>query len=121
MLLVEDNDINALLAQRLLEKGGCKVERCRNGAEAVHAFKRMLDGQEPVVDLVLMDLHMPVLDGLEALRAICVLYMGDKRKMPADRGGDGQRLRGGPPPVPRRPAWTTTSPSRSTATTSIAY
>ncbi len=82
VLLVEDNDINALLAERLLEKSGCKVERCRNGAEAVQVFERMLSGDEPTVDLVLMDLHMPVLDGLEALRAIRALHVGDKRQCP---------------------------------------
>jgi signal transduction histidine kinase/DNA-binding response OmpR family regulator len=82
VLLVEDNDINALLAERLLEKSGCKVRRCRNGAEAVQAFQRVLSGAAPGVDLVLMDLHMPVLDGLEALHAIRALYAADGRKCP---------------------------------------
>jgi PAS domain S-box-containing protein len=82
VLLVEDNDINALLAERLLEKSGCEVKRCRNGAEAVQAFQRVLNGNGPTVDLVLMDLHMPVLDGLEAFHAIRALYAADGRKCP---------------------------------------
>jgi CheY-like chemotaxis protein len=82
VLLVEDNDINALLAQRLLEKSGCDVRRRRNGREAVQTFERILSDADASVDLVLMDVHMPVVDGLEALRAIRALYAGDKRKCP---------------------------------------
>jgi PAS domain S-box-containing protein len=70
VLLVEDNDINALLARRLLEKSECEVRVCRNGREAVEAFRRIVAGNDAPIDLVLMDLHMPVLDGLEASRAI---------------------------------------------------
>jgi PAS domain S-box-containing protein len=74
VLLVEDNDINALLARRMLEKVGCNVQHCINGREAVEAFKRVLAGADRCYDLVLMDAHMPVLDGLEATRAIKALY-----------------------------------------------
>src|SRR5262249_8975140 len=74
VLLVEDNDINALLARRMLEKVGCKVQHCINGREAVDAFRRVLDGVEQPYDIVLMDAHMPVLDGLEATRAIKALF-----------------------------------------------
>jgi len=73
-LLVEDNDINALLARRMLEKVGCKVQHCVNGREAVDAFRRVLDGVDRPYDIVLMDAHMPVLDGFEATRAIKALY-----------------------------------------------
>jgi CheY-like chemotaxis protein len=74
VLLVEDNDINALLARRMLEKVGCKVQHSVNGREAVEAFKRVLAGSDAPYDLVLMDAHMPVLDGLQATRAIKALY-----------------------------------------------
>lgn len=74
VLLVEDNDINALLARRLLEKAGCEVRLCGNGREAVEMFRRILAGNDAAVDLVMMDLHMPILDGLDAARAIRQLY-----------------------------------------------
>jgi PAS domain S-box-containing protein len=74
VLLVEDNDINALLARRMLEKAGCQVRLAVNGREAVEAARRVLAGQEAACDLILMDAHMPVLDGLEATRIIKELY-----------------------------------------------
>ena len=82
VLLVEDNDINALLASRLLEKDGCTVRTCANGREAVEAFQRILAGTDAPVDLVLMDVHMPVLDGLEASQAIRRLYVSRTLKCP---------------------------------------
>src|SRR5262245_6939285 len=70
VLLVEDNDINALLARRMLEKAGCVASLCGNGREAVDAVRRVITGSEQPYDLILMDVHMPVLDGLEATRCI---------------------------------------------------
>ena len=64
LLLAEDNAINARLAQRLCEKLGHQVVHVVNGALAVDAAER---GEW---DAVLMDMHMPELDGLEATRRI---------------------------------------------------
>lgn len=64
ILLAEDNRINALLAKSLLERGGCDVVAVANGAEAVEALKNA------PYDIVFMDLHMPIMDGLDATRAI---------------------------------------------------
>ncbi|MFM2422964.1 MAG: hypothetical protein RL291_1494 [Pseudomonadota bacterium] len=69
VLLVEDNDINLLLAQRMLEKFGCSIATAHNGVAAVSAIDRHIAGLEKF-DLVLMDVHMPVMDGLEAARTI---------------------------------------------------
>ena len=64
VLLVEDHPVNQKVAQRYLERMGCTVQTVGNGAEGVEAF------QTSKFDLVLMDLQMPVMDGLTATRTI---------------------------------------------------
>ena len=64
VLLVEDNPVNQKVAVRFLERMGCKVRVADNGAEGVKAW------QEGRFDIVLMDLQMPVMDGLSATRRI---------------------------------------------------
>ena len=64
VLLAEDNPINALLARTLLEREGCKVDRVADGEQAVAA------ASGGIYDLILMDLRMPGLSGVEAARAL---------------------------------------------------
>jgi signal transduction histidine kinase/CheY-like chemotaxis protein/cbb3-type cytochrome oxidase subunit 3 len=64
ILLVEDNATNQLLMRALLARIGAEVTVAGNGAEAVDACRG------GVFDVILMDLQMPVMDGLEATRAI---------------------------------------------------
>ena len=64
VLLVEDNFVNQKVAVRFLERLGCTVEVAGNGAEGVAACK------ERQFDIVLMDLQMPVMDGMTATRKI---------------------------------------------------
>ncbi len=74
VLLAEDNEINALLAKRVLEKCGFDYVAVDDGEQAVAAVRGVLDGEAPPLDLVLMDIFMPKLDGIEAARAIKDLY-----------------------------------------------
>jgi CheY-like chemotaxis protein len=67
ILLAEDNEINALLARTTLQKAGHRVEVVNNGRAAVDAVTRVRRVRH---DIVLMDLHMPVMDGLEAIALI---------------------------------------------------
>ena len=83
VLLAEDNEINSLLAKRVLEKCGCEYVAVANGADAVAAVQSILQGKAAGVDLILMDIFMPRLDGLEAARAIKDLYASSSRRTPA--------------------------------------
>ena len=67
-LVAEDNDINAMLARATLQKAGHRVEIVGNGKAAVEAVTG--GGRKRRYDVVLMDLHMPVMDGLDAIAAI---------------------------------------------------
>jgi signal transduction histidine kinase/CheY-like chemotaxis protein len=64
ILLVEDNEVNVLVARTFLERWGAKIDVATNGQEALD----MLDTKKH--RLVLMDMHMPVMDGYEATRRI---------------------------------------------------
>ena len=64
ILLVEDNEINQRLVSRLLSEDGFEVTLAENGAVALEILS------EKTVDLILMDLQMPVMDGFEAIRHI---------------------------------------------------
>lgn len=66
VLLVEDNTTNQMIARSLLEDAGFTVIIADNGKEGVESFKENKDK----IDLILMDLHMPVMNGYEAASAI---------------------------------------------------
>ena len=79
VLLAEDNEINSLLVKKVLEKCGCDFVAVSNGAEAVAAVRAALEGRDLPFDLVLMDIFMPQVDGIEAARAIKAMY-ADRRE-----------------------------------------
>ncbi|OYV01565.1 MAG: hypothetical protein CFE45_04290, partial [Burkholderiales bacterium PBB5] len=72
-LVVEDNPVNRLLAVTLLESWGLQVLQAEDGQQALDAVARARQQGQPV-QLVLMDLQMPVMDGHAATRALRRLY-----------------------------------------------
>lgn len=79
VLLVEDNELNMEIAQFILENAGMKVTVAYNGKEAVDLFAA---SEEDFFDLILMDVLMPVMDGLTATRMIRGMKREDARKIP---------------------------------------
>jgi CheY-like chemotaxis protein len=64
ILLAEDNAVNQKLALRLLEQMGYRADVASNGVEAIDSIQRQ------IYDVILMDIQMPEMDGLDATRSI---------------------------------------------------
>ena len=79
LLLVEDNELNAEIAQMLLEDKGFTITLVTDGQQAVDAFAENPLG---TFDAVLMDIMMPVLDGLDATKRIRAMEREDARTIP---------------------------------------
>ncbi len=79
ILLVEDNDLNMEIAQFLLESEGAEVTQAWNGREAVELFAASAPG---TYDVILMDVMMPLMGGLEATRVIRAMKRADAATVP---------------------------------------
>jgi GAF domain-containing protein/CheY-like chemotaxis protein len=73
ILLAEDNVVNQKLALRLLQQMGYRADLASNGIEAIESVRRQ------VYDVVLMDVQMPEMDGLDAARVICARWGPNER------------------------------------------
>ena len=79
ILLVEDNELNTYVARIVLENAGCLVDTAGNGQEALDRFAA---SQMDYYDAILMDVRMPVMDGIEATRQIRSLKRSDAAEIP---------------------------------------
>lgn len=77
--MAEDNALNREIATYMLEEGGALVTAAENGQQAVDRFAASIPGS---FDIILMDIMMPVLDGLDAAHAIRALDRADARTVP---------------------------------------
>jgi CheY-like chemotaxis protein len=93
ILLVDDNDVNLKVASLMIKKLGHHADLATNGIEAIEAIEHQS------YDVVLMDIQMPEMDGLEAtkiirqrwhndLRIIIVTSLGDYREICLEAGAD---------------------------------
>lgn len=79
ILLAEDNDLNAEIATMILEENGCIVEHAQDGRIAVDMFEKSAEGY---YDIILMDLRMPNMNGIEATEVIRAMKRADAGKIP---------------------------------------
>ena len=79
ILLVEDHPLNTMVAKRLLEKQKMEVVHAEDGRSAIDIFK---ESDEGTFDAILMDVRMPVMDGLTATKKIRALTRNDAKTIP---------------------------------------
>ena len=79
ILLAEDNDLNAEIAEAILECAGLKIERVEDGIQCVNRIEKMPAG---TYDMILMDIQMPKMNGYKATQAIRNLPDEDKACIP---------------------------------------
>ena len=79
VLIVEDNELNRMVLKDILRITGCESESAVNGKEGVELFESK---PEYYYDLILMDIQMPIMNGLECARAIRAMDRADAKGIP---------------------------------------
>ena len=79
ILVVDDSDMNNSVIKAILERYGANVLLAQNGADAVDQFKKSADFS---ICAILMDIVMPIMDGLQAAKEIRALDRADCKKIP---------------------------------------
>jgi signal transduction histidine kinase len=79
ILLCEDNDINALITEKLLEMIDCTIDRAENGQVGLEMFSK---ASSDMYDAIIMDINMPVMNGITAAKAIRALDHPNARSIP---------------------------------------
>lgn len=79
VLIAEDNDVNMFIVTELLTRNGHNVTKAYNGQQAIDIF---LENKENTFDIILMDIQMPILNGLEAAKALRQIDRDDAKTIP---------------------------------------
>ena len=79
ILLADDNEMNLSITKKILERNGCLVDTAKDGEQALGAF---VSSQLNYYDIILTDVRMPVMDGLEEARRIRALDRPDAQSIP---------------------------------------
>jgi CheY-like chemotaxis protein len=80
VLLAEDNEVNALVAMKSLQRLGALVDWAKDGPEALASAQAALAGERSSYDVILMDMRMPGMDGAEVTRRIREIEAGSARE-----------------------------------------
>ena len=79
ILLVEDNEINAKIVMRMMERFGIECDYAYDGLRGMELFNRSKPDE---YDMIIMDMEMPVMDGYDATRHIRALERSDSKRIP---------------------------------------
>lgn len=79
ILLVEDHILNVEIAKKLLEKKNAEISVAENGLRSIEMF---MEAEDNYYDLILMDIRMPVMDGLTTTKSIRHLHKTSAKTIP---------------------------------------
>lgn len=83
LLVIDDDDINIFIISKIVEKTGFDVDLCakHNGQLAIDYIKELVENDQPLPQLVLVDINMPILNGWEFIEAFETLKLDEPNDM----------------------------------------